>query len=291
MQSPDETLLSQYRYNALDQLIANTFPNEPEHQRFYCKSRLTTEIHGATRHSIIRHDVQLLAEQKTEGDALNSRLIASDQQRSVLNTLGANHSRQPIAYTPYGHRPAASGLLSLLGFNGERPDPVTGWYLLGNGYRPFNPVLMVFTSPDSLSPFGKGGLNCYAYCQGDPINKNDPTGHWPYWLVKPLGVFKRLKRPLPNEPLISRSISATDSITNAIPTPPPLPATLPSVSARIPLRTREPGAPLRKVRSSSTDSTHSYFTPTQSSLRAEAEASARQIEMLNSIPPRRRATL
>lgn len=57
---------------------------------------------------------------------------------------------------------------SLLGFNGERPDPVTGHYHLGNGYRPFNPVLMRFNSPDSWSALGKGGVNAYAYCGGDP---------------------------------------------------------------------------------------------------------------------------
>jgi RHS repeat-associated protein len=67
-------------------------------------------------------------------------------------------------------------LLSLLAFNGERPDPLTGHYHLGNGYRQFNPVLMRFNSSDSLSPFSDGGLNAYAYCVGDPVNRSDPTG-------------------------------------------------------------------------------------------------------------------
>ncbi|RMV11327.1 hypothetical protein ALP17_02676, partial [Pseudomonas savastanoi] len=48
---------------------------------------------------------------------------------------------------------------------------------MGNGYRAYNPVLMRFNSPDSLSPFGKGGMNAYAYCAGDPVNRSDPTGH------------------------------------------------------------------------------------------------------------------
>jgi RHS repeat-associated protein len=65
-----------------------------------------------------------------------------------------------------------------MGFNGERPDPLTGHYLLGNGYRAFNPVLMRFNSPDSLSPFGKGGLNAYAYALGNPVDRVDPTGHF-----------------------------------------------------------------------------------------------------------------
>ncbi|WCM49423.1 RHS repeat-associated core domain-containing protein [Pseudomonas sp. WJP1] len=103
-------------------------------------------------------------------------LLATDQQQSVLNVLDANQPN-PIAFTPYGHRPRESGLLSLLGFNGELPDPLTGHYHLGKGYRQFNPVLMRYNSPDSLSPFGKGGINAYVYCLADPINSKDPTGH------------------------------------------------------------------------------------------------------------------
>ncbi|EJL88517.1 RHS repeat-associated core domain protein containing protein [Herbaspirillum sp. CF444] len=65
----------------------------------------------------------------------------------------------------------------LLGYNGQRRDPVSGTYHLGNGYRAYNPVLMRFNCPDSLSPFGAGGINPYAYCAGDPINQADPSGH------------------------------------------------------------------------------------------------------------------
>ncbi|WP_224788108.1 RHS repeat-associated core domain-containing protein, partial [Pseudomonas fluorescens] len=99
-----------------------------------------------------------------------------DRQRSVLSLLNANPPC-PLAYAPYGHRPLGNGLLSLLGFNGERADPMTGHYLLGNGYRAFNPVLMRFNSPDRWSPFGSGGLNACAYCSGDAVNFQDPSGH------------------------------------------------------------------------------------------------------------------
>ncbi|AWY39809.1 hypothetical protein DKY63_07795 [Pseudomonas putida] len=114
---------------------------------------------------------------------VSTTLLATDQQCSVLNTLKANHPPQTIAYSPYGHRPAASWLLCLLGFNGELVDLMTGHYLLGNGYRAFNPVLMRFNSPDSLSPFGEGRFNAYAYCEGDPVNLNDPTGHAAGWAL------------------------------------------------------------------------------------------------------------
>ncbi|WP_439412564.1 RHS repeat-associated core domain-containing protein [Enterobacter ludwigii] len=67
---------------------------------------------------------------------------------------------------------------SVTGFNGERIDPVLGNYHLGNGYRMYNPALRRFTAPDDMSPFGKGGINPYTYCEGDPINHTDPTGHF-----------------------------------------------------------------------------------------------------------------
>ena len=175
--STRDTLLGRYYYDPLDRLVdCAPFDQEPT-QRYYCKTRLATEIQGSVKRTIVQHDDQLLALQQHEGDKTAAWLLATDHQRSVLNALDANQPH-PLVYTSYGHRPMENGLLSLLGFNGERPDPVTGHYHLGIGYRQFNPVLMRFNSPDSWSPFGKGGLNAYAYCAGDPVNWNDPTGHF-----------------------------------------------------------------------------------------------------------------
>jgi len=174
--APRETVLCRYRYDPLDRLTDCAPAADARIQRFYCKSRLATEIQGAVQRTVLQHDDQLLAQLRREHARVDTTLLATDQQRSVLNPLDATRPH-PLAYTPYGHRPAENGLLSLLGFNGERPDPVTGHYLLGNGYRAFNPVLMRFNSPDNRSPFREGGINAYAYCMGDPINRTDPTGH------------------------------------------------------------------------------------------------------------------
>jgi len=171
------SLLCEYHYDPLDRLTSHAQPNTPVYQRFYCKSRLANEIQGALRNTIFQSGDQVLGQQQRHGDSIDVALLATDQQRSVLQTLQKDNLPQPIAYSPYGHHRAESGLSSLLGFNGERADPVTGHYLLGNGYRAFNPVLMRFNSPDSWSPFGKGGLNAYAYCVGNPIGRTDPTGH------------------------------------------------------------------------------------------------------------------
>lgn len=67
-----------------------------------------------------------------------------------------------------------------LGFNGKLLESLTGHYVLGHGYRAYNPVLLRFLQPDNWSPFGLGGLNPYGYCVGDPVNNSDPTGHSPW---------------------------------------------------------------------------------------------------------------
>ncbi len=82
----------------------------------------------------------------------------------------------PRAYSPYGAMNAA--LAPGLAFCGQYRDPLTGNYPLGTGHRFYSPTLMRFLSPDSLSPFGRGGINVYAYCGGEPVNRHDPTGRF-----------------------------------------------------------------------------------------------------------------
>ena len=185
-----------YGYDPLDRLTSTSPMGEVPIARFYQKSRLATEIQGALQRTVFQHDDQLLAQQQySEGNSETS-LLVTDQQRSVLKRTDVVET-ESLTYTAYGHLPADSGLSTLLGFSGERRDRVTGHYLLGNGYRAFNPVLMRFNSPDSLSPFDEGGLNAYAYCQGDPVNFRDPTGH-----------VKFLNPVLNTSPFIPRYVSA-----------------------------------------------------------------------------------
>lgn len=84
---------------------------------------------------------------------------------------------QALSYTAYGH--SVDGAATSLGFNGEWRNEDLQGYGLGHGHRYYCPALMRFLSPDVLSPFGKGGVNTYAYCQGDPVNRLDPTGGTP----------------------------------------------------------------------------------------------------------------
>ncbi|MDF5777181.1 MULTISPECIES: RHS repeat-associated core domain-containing protein [Pseudomonas] len=175
-------ILCRYTYDPLDRVSTLTPLAQAVFNRFYNGEQLMTELQGGRQRTCVRAGGQLLAQQLREGDEVVTTMIAGDRNNSVLHASGAMQQAD-IAYSPYGHRDAVRPVAELPGFNGEQPDPLTGHYLLGNGYRAYNPVLMRFNSPDSMSPFGKGGLNAYAYCVGDPVNRTDPTGHesWEFY--------------------------------------------------------------------------------------------------------------
>ncbi|MGG5290645.1 RHS repeat domain-containing protein [Pseudomonas shirazensis] len=118
----------------------------------------------------------------------NATLIGCDAQGSVR--LEVDLAARTRHYTAHGAAPTEEQAGSPYGFAGERREPLTGWYMAG-GFRPYDPVLMMFIAPDSLSksPFGQGGVNPYSYCAGDPVNRIDPDGQswWP-WLIAGFGI-------------------------------------------------------------------------------------------------------
>jgi RHS repeat-associated protein len=72
-------------------------------------------------------------------------------------------------------------------FSGESSEEALSFYLLGG--RAYCPSIRRFAAPDALSPFDDGGLNRYAYCSCDPVNRIDPSGgsFWE-WLGVAVGI-------------------------------------------------------------------------------------------------------
>jgi RHS repeat-associated protein len=103
-------------------------------------------------------------------------LVGTDKLTVLVNKRPSEEVRR-FAYLPFGHLNVEDGRRTKLLFNGQHLESLLHCYFLGNGYRAFNTELMRFMSPDSLSPFSMGGLNGYAYCRNDPINRHDPSGH------------------------------------------------------------------------------------------------------------------
>ena len=67
-------------------------------------------------------------------------------------------------------------------YRGYYLDRETGWYFLNSRY--YSPEWKRFISPDDtnyLDPETPNGLNLYCYCNNDPVNFVDPSGHEPKW--------------------------------------------------------------------------------------------------------------
>ncbi|SEC52235.1 RHS repeat-associated core domain-containing protein [Pseudomonas taetrolens] len=166
--------LSTYRYDAHNHLLGVTALGSAEALRFYQADNVSHTVQDGHHTQWLYHGTQPLGQQ-TPGDPSKTLLLLTDAKHSVIGELEGTDLRTAV-YSAYGERSSDEPLNSLPGFNGEVRDPASGWYLLGRGYRAYNPGLMRFHSPDSLSPFGAGGINCYMYCTGNPIAFSDPTG-------------------------------------------------------------------------------------------------------------------
>uniref|UniRef100_UPI00046304B1 RHS repeat-associated core domain-containing protein n=1 Tax=Pseudomonas syringae TaxID=317 RepID=UPI00046304B1 len=182
----EKALAGQYRYDAHNHLVAVQQAKQDETLRFYQGERLAALVQGSETTSFLYDGANPLGQQ-VFGNDHQTVLFMSDAKQTILAESQAEQLRTAV-YSAYGERNPDSDLHSLLGFNGEVRDEISGWYLLGRGYRAYNPTLMRFHSPDSLSPFGAGGLNPYVYCLGDPIGLVDPTGHMSRGLLLGLNI-------------------------------------------------------------------------------------------------------
>lgn len=142
---------------------------------FYQNGNLITVSKNDHYHSFFRSTSHIFAELSTDNHS-KQELLTTDTKNSIM---GAHDGveKEDHTYSVFGHSETLPPKRTLQGFNGEFIDKLLGAYQLGQGYRTYSPRLMRFQSPDNLSPFGQGGVNCYTYCNGDPVNYTDPTGH------------------------------------------------------------------------------------------------------------------
>lgn len=152
---------------------------------FFSGEEVTHERTGTNSLQFYSGEQGVFAIDTMTDNVRQTTLLGADAQGSVR--VEADTTTRTRQYSAYGtERENAEHLL--IGFAGQRVEPVTHWQILGD-YRPYDPVLMCFLSPDSESPFGRGGINPYVYCAGDPVNRIDPDGHsWVNYALAGAGI-------------------------------------------------------------------------------------------------------
>ncbi|MQU63994.1 hypothetical protein GHO25_12730 [Pseudomonas sp. FSL R10-1350] len=204
-------LLCYYQYDPLDRLIGSNQNKHSNRQYFYQENRLTLHLHNKVLTSIFRYGNLPLAQKNTSQHTTD--LFINDNHNSTLHTTSPDISRT-FSYTCHGYNTHLTNSNCLLEFSGEHRDFFTQHYILGNGHRAYSPVLMRFNTPDNLSPFDKGGLNAYAYCLNDPINRSDPSGAASLLdrVLRYLPIFRRNRTPIQYKAIGATRIKKTSSL-------------------------------------------------------------------------------
>ncbi len=188
--------LCEYQYDAEGRQIGQRVANQDPLYLHYLNNQLIGETQGNSKLRYLSDNNKILGRKIEQSGEFISELNILDDAGSVKKVLSTNSADNSLRiYTPYGECNNDQDDPSVplikrhnIGFNGSRLDPIANVYHLGNGQRVYSPELMVFLSPDPLSPFGKGGLNSYSYCNGDPINNQDPSGLFWSMFKKVLGL-------------------------------------------------------------------------------------------------------
>lgn len=113
----------------------------------------------------------------THSDHLGSSNIITDENGQQV---------QYLEYSPYGSVLVnQGGDVTPYKFTGKELDVSTGLYFYSARY--YDPEIGRFVSPDTIvqSPFNPQTLNRYSYCNNNPINYIDPSGH--SWFSKFFG--------------------------------------------------------------------------------------------------------
>ncbi|WP_080671977.1 RHS repeat-associated core domain-containing protein [Pseudomonas putida] len=209
------------------------------------ETRHSTGVWGICSYPTVDEDVHpyrihhlLLLPVAACGDHRDTQSSRFKRARAMHILTGATRMQDVglHVYSAYGFCATLQPAKILLGFNGQAIEQFTMYYQLGVGYRSYAPSLLRFLSPDSLSPFGEGGVNAYNYCAGDPVNFQDPTGHMP----KPTraGLLPRYKELGP----VAKQVFVKNSLDTSTPRPGKQPTIKPAGTAPQP-KHKPPRAP------------------------------------------------
>jgi RHS repeat-associated protein len=180
-----------YTWNAAGQLVRTERGASVTSYVYDGEGERLEKVHDGVATIYLGDDVEISEGVVTKYFRVGKELVAKKQGTSrfwlhanhldsiafVTDVNGAEVKRTQLA--PYGQVLASSGEhVESFGFTGQRTDENE---LVFMNARYYDPGLGLFLSPDSEVPDGRiVGLNRYAYAFNDPINWNDPTGHFPW---------------------------------------------------------------------------------------------------------------
>lgn len=170
--------------NRIEKISYNNGTKSTHKYTLYKDRILSENIKGGTHEGIINYiylgnevvgfvykGKKYIYQKNLQGDIINIY--------DNTNTLVASYK-----YDAWGNHTITTdvnsiGTINPLRYRGYYYDVETGLFMVGHRY--YNPEWGRWIQPDDieyLDPTNINGLNLYAYCNNDPVNMYDPTGHF-----------------------------------------------------------------------------------------------------------------
>lgn len=189
-----------YTYDPSDRVVSHSSESDKApHQILYDGYKVRGEfpVNGGTdARRILPGSAACQVQLNKAGSETRTLVNLCDEDGTVLITFDpVSRTLRHHTYSAYGQH-SSEEQQAIQGFNGEYHDEDNEQYSLGHGYRWYSPQSMQFNAQDSLSPFDEGGPHVYGYCNGDPVNYSDPTGHWKMRYIPPRRGYAYF-RPVP----------------------------------------------------------------------------------------------
>ena len=183
-----------YNYNAFGQRIRKTYSGTTDYRCEFCydeSGRLVCETKYSDSGSVIDKIIYLYDVNSIIGmvHTLNGVESTYYFQRNLLGDVIGIYNTSGVkvggyAYDAWGNHAVTldtDGIATRnpIRYRGYYYDTETKLYYLNARY--YNPEWRRFISPDDtayLDPESVNGLNLYAYCNNDPVNYADPSGHF-----------------------------------------------------------------------------------------------------------------
>ncbi|MDT4989917.1 MAG: hypothetical protein QOI74_4011, partial [Micromonosporaceae bacterium] len=191
-------LTEQYSFDAFDRLVTGASQNYSYDGLDRVAARNGTAFqYAGPGDEVVSDGTELYARGPADellavSQGQKKRLTVSDQHGDVVAALDPADTAlaapaDTATYDPFGRVTARTGDTGHLGFQGDWTDSATGQVDLGA--RWYDPGTGGFTSRDTAD-YTRGDsilANRYTYAAGDPVDQNDPDGHWPKWIKKAAG--------------------------------------------------------------------------------------------------------
>lgn len=199
-----------YAYDAAGRVATVSLGGIPQESYTYDADglRIVAQAGASTTHYIYGPDGALLAESDGAGNVLREYVWLGLMPLAMIDYTGsgaatyylhADHIGRPVRatdasgfvvwdgqFTPFGETVAIASSLSLeLRFPGQYRDSVSE--LNYNWTRYYDPALGRYMRPDSIGL--AGGMNLYAYVNGNPVSLVDPNGEIAWFIPLLIGAL------------------------------------------------------------------------------------------------------